>query len=33
VRLNQAIELGDVALAGTLKIIGTGAWPVTCIGP
>ncbi|HUE47259.1 MAG TPA: hypothetical protein VMO81_13495 [Aestuariivirgaceae bacterium] len=33
VRLNQAIEEGDVALAGTLKIPGTGAWAVTCIGP
>jgi hypothetical protein len=33
VRLNQAVEEGDVALAGTLKIRGTGAWAVTCIGP
>jgi hypothetical protein len=33
VRLNQAIEGGDMALAGTLKITGTGAWAVTCIGP
>ena len=33
IRLNQAIEEGDVALAGTLKIRGTGAWAVTCIGP
>lgn len=33
VRLNQAIEEADVALGGTLKIIGTGAWAVTCIGP
>ena len=33
VRLNQAIEEGDVALAGTLKIRGTGAWAVACIGP
>ena len=33
VRLNQAIEEGDVALAGTLKIRGTGAWAITCIGP
>ena len=33
VRLNQAVEEGDVALAGTLKIRETGAWAVTCIGP
>ena len=33
VRLNQAIEEGDAALAGTLKVRGTGAWAVTCIGP
>jgi hypothetical protein len=33
IRLNQAIEEGDMALAGTLKIPGTGAWAVTCIGP
>ena len=33
VRLNQAVEDGDVALAGTLKVTGTGAWAVTCIGP
>jgi hypothetical protein len=33
VRLNQAIEEGDVALGGTLKIPGAGAWAVTCIGP
>ena len=33
VRLNQAIEGTDMALAGTLKIRGTGAWAVTCIGP
>ena len=33
VRLHQAVEKGDVALAGTLKIPGTGAWAVTCIGP
>jgi hypothetical protein len=33
VRLNQAIEEDDMALAGTLKIRGTGAWAVTCIGP
>jgi hypothetical protein len=33
VRLNQAIEGRDMALAGTLKIRGTGAWAITCIGP
>ena len=33
VRLNQAVEEGDVALAGTLKIRGSGAWAITCIGP
>ena len=33
VRLNQAIEEGDMALAGTLRIPGTGAWAITCIGP
>jgi hypothetical protein len=33
VRLNQAIEGHDMALAGTLKILGSGAWAVTCIGP
>ena len=33
VRLNQAIEGVDMALAGTLKILDTGAWAITCIGP
>jgi hypothetical protein len=33
VRLNGASEGGDTALAGTLKIAGTGAFGVSCIGP
>ena len=33
VRLNEAIEGDGMALAGTLKIKGAGAFAVTCIGP
>lgn len=33
VRLNEAVEGGDTALAGTLRVAGTGAYAVTCIGP
>jgi len=33
VRLNEAVEGTDLALAGTLKIAGSGAFAVTCIGP
>jgi hypothetical protein len=33
IRLNQAVEGGDMALAGTLRIPGHGAFAVSCIGP
>ena len=33
IRLNEAVEGGDMALAGTLRITGSGAFAVTCIGP
>jgi hypothetical protein len=33
IRLNQAIEGRDMALAGTLRISGVGAYAVSCIGP
>ena len=33
IRLNEAVETGDMALAGTLRIIGSGAYAVSCIGP
>jgi hypothetical protein len=33
IRLNEAIEGGDMALAGTLRIPGSAAFAVTCIGP
>jgi len=33
IRLNEAVEGGDMALAGTLKILGSGAYAVSCIGP
>jgi hypothetical protein len=33
IRLNGASEGGDMALAGTLRIPGSGAFAVTCIGP
>lgn len=33
IRLWQAMEGDDYALAGTLRVPGVGAWPVTCVGP
>ncbi len=33
IRLNEAIEGGDMALAGTLRVPGTAAFADTCIGP
>jgi hypothetical protein len=33
IRLNGASEGRDMALAGTLKIPGTGAFAVSCLGP
>jgi hypothetical protein len=33
IRLNGANENGDMALAGTLKISGHGAFAISCIGP
>jgi hypothetical protein len=33
IRLNGASEGRDMVLAGTLKIPGTGAFAVTCLGP
>jgi hypothetical protein len=32
-RLQMASEGRDMAVAGTLRVAGSGAWPLVCVGP